>query len=636
MKVTSILLSLVILLAAGCDRATQPGDKPEDSLETKRREEQRLGDERRATELRELEQRAAEREIAARDAETDRERKKIADERASLEVEKQRLLAEQRRIDEKRAADERAEAVRSAEMDASEHAREEQKIEFFHDALDPYGEWIELDRYGFCWLPRAAADPRWRPYTAGYWAWTEYGWTWASSEPFGWATYHYGRWTRIKRLGWVWVPGSEWAPAWVAWRRNDNFVGWAPLPPDAHSGSGFTAAVDSYYDIGPSAYAFVTVQDFGEPTYVGRVVEPDQNITIINKTVNVTNITYRNVKNKTVVFNAGPEIDVINQSSNQQVRRLNLVRVADPKSVGASERKGDVLRLAAPEIKSAPRATVPPAKIKVREKVQEIDRGWPEDKAEDGKKIRSQTAEEARKAEREQRSGKGAEKPEPVTPKPTLSDQKPHETPQPGNAPVIPPSANTTPPVVPMPQKPAPPDGKTGSAPKPAPGIQKKRKDQTKAKPDKAEISPLQTPQKIKGNSPVTPPSMPIPKADPASDVVPPIAPAVVAPPVITPPIVALPEEPATQEAIRDTRKKHNEQKTQKGKAKTGRLTTPPTTAGELPPQPSTVPAPTSDPNATPPQTSTASPQPDKPVVPAKDDEAEEVEDKSKSEKSSQ
>ena len=30
-----------------------------------------------------------------------------------------------------------------------------------------------------------------------------------------------------------WVPGDQWAPAWVAWRYSDDYVGWAPLPPEA-------------------------------------------------------------------------------------------------------------------------------------------------------------------------------------------------------------------------------------------------------------------------------------------------------------------------------------------------------------------------------------------------------------------
>src|SRR5437773_2233500 len=82
--------------------------------------------------------------------------------------------------------------------------------------------------------PREAQGSRdWRPYTDGHWVYTDVGWTWVSEEPFGWATYHYGRWTRLRNIGWVWVPGDEWAPAWVSWRKNNDYVGWAPLPPEA-------------------------------------------------------------------------------------------------------------------------------------------------------------------------------------------------------------------------------------------------------------------------------------------------------------------------------------------------------------------------------------------------------------------
>jgi uncharacterized protein DUF6600 len=49
---------------------------------------------------------------------------------------------------------------------------------------------------------------------------------------WGWAAYHYGRWVRDDDEGWVWIPGKEWAPAWVSWRRGGHRVGWAPQPPD--------------------------------------------------------------------------------------------------------------------------------------------------------------------------------------------------------------------------------------------------------------------------------------------------------------------------------------------------------------------------------------------------------------------
>jgi uncharacterized protein DUF6600 len=100
----------------------------------------------------------------------------------------------------------------------------------FVTSLAPYGEWTGLSPYGRVWRPlRVAAG--WRPYLFGAWVWTDEGWYWETDEPWGWATYHYGRWAFDRGLGWVWVPGPDWAPAWVAWRTADAFVGWAPLPP---------------------------------------------------------------------------------------------------------------------------------------------------------------------------------------------------------------------------------------------------------------------------------------------------------------------------------------------------------------------------------------------------------------------
>jgi len=54
-----------------------------------------------------------------------------------------------------------------------------------------------------------------------------------SREPFGWITYHYGRWYYGDFYGWVWIPNDEWGPAWVEWRYDDDYIGWAPLPPYA-------------------------------------------------------------------------------------------------------------------------------------------------------------------------------------------------------------------------------------------------------------------------------------------------------------------------------------------------------------------------------------------------------------------
>ena len=105
----------------------------------------------------------------------------------------------------------------------------------FRIALSPYGRWQRHARWGEVWLPDPVpAD--WRPYTRGRWIYTDdWGWYWEAADEeaaWGWVAYHYGRWVNDHDLGWIWIPGDEWGPAWVDWRYGDEYVGWAPLPPD--------------------------------------------------------------------------------------------------------------------------------------------------------------------------------------------------------------------------------------------------------------------------------------------------------------------------------------------------------------------------------------------------------------------
>src|SRR5476651_2631281 len=116
----------------------------------------------------------------------------------------------------------------------------------FYDQLGNQGTWIQTDNYGYVFQPNVS-DPNWAPYTEGHWVDTEDGWTWVSDEPWGWATYHYGRWVNLDGTGWCWVPGYTWGPAWVSWRYGDGYAGWAPLPPDSFVGIDYS---DDGFDIG--------------------------------------------------------------------------------------------------------------------------------------------------------------------------------------------------------------------------------------------------------------------------------------------------------------------------------------------------------------------------------------------------
>ncbi len=417
MNTSRLFLALLLSVSAACNR---PSPSPEDIAAEKKKNEQRLLDDRRIAELKELEQRVADREQALVDSKNAADRQAIQAERADLEKQRGRLNDAQERIQQRQAAQDQDERhdqelrnaedralARRSQAEAAKTAQKieklEQKLDLFHDALAPDGAWLEVDRYGYVWQPYEGQDIAWRPYTNGSWIWTNYGWTWDSHEKFGWATYHYGRWARLKHLGWVWVPGSEWAPAWVAWRHNDNFVGWAPLPPSAYSNVGFNSGVDSYYDIGPGNYSFIAVQNFGDPTYLGSLLGVDRNLVIINNTVNVTNIVYRKIDSRPALFNGGPEFSKINLNSRKQVRELRVEKVDRPGLLTAQA--PGVLQLAAPLIASASKALVAPATVKKGQQLAEIDGGWAGvTDAATAQQLRGKFTKEAQAAELTQRS----------------------------------------------------------------------------------------------------------------------------------------------------------------------------------------------------------------------------------------
>jgi hypothetical protein len=262
-------------------------------------------------------------------------------------------------------------------------ARADVSIDFFYDNLSEGGNWIEVGDYGYCWQPSVAvSNASWRPYSDGYWAYTDLGWTWISYEDFGWATYHYGRWIRLRGRGWAWVPGREWGPAWVSWRTGGDYVGWAPLPPrragEYWDEQPITARVDIDFDIGPAYYNFIDVRYIGEPVLRERIFAADQNVTYITKTVNVTNITYNN----SAVYNYGPDYNTLSRYSTRPIQRLSLQRESnvDPATAVHSNSvmkvEGDKLVVAAPQQFQKPSKQVAPKVVKEKLPQAPVERGW--------------------------------------------------------------------------------------------------------------------------------------------------------------------------------------------------------------------------------------------------------------------
>src|SRR5262249_25856305 len=166
----------------------------------------------------------------------------------------------------------------------------------FRNALEPYGRWRRHSRWGEVWIP-ANVQGEWRPYTRGHWVYTDdWGWYWVEDDAeasWGWVTNHYGRWVYDDELEWCWVPGEEWGPAWVQWRRSDDVVGWAALPPD-------DVVVD--YRESPRFWAFVRARDFVAPRIANVIVSERQYPVFFRETV---------VVNRTVVVrDRGPRFAV--------------------------------------------------------------------------------------------------------------------------------------------------------------------------------------------------------------------------------------------------------------------------------------------------------------------------------------
>jgi len=93
------------------------------------------------------------------------------------------------------------------------------------------GEWLWDELYGYVWRPfidNGAYPWGWSPYYYGRWSYTGGQMFWVPQEPWGWVPYHLGIWQWDKKRGWFWLPGSMFAPAWVAWDFYFGYACWRP------------------------------------------------------------------------------------------------------------------------------------------------------------------------------------------------------------------------------------------------------------------------------------------------------------------------------------------------------------------------------------------------------------------------
>jgi hypothetical protein len=288
MKIT--LLSVVAVLAiSSCDRKPVaavpevPSKAPTEDMATELRQlEQQEEKLRREIEMERL---ALEREELRQQREAlAQQGSQLSEDQLALEKERTALAEQRAREAEQRARDAASQLALPAPQPPAVLPLQQQPVRqqpiravpvsttgdydysIFYDRLSGDGTWFESPQYGYVWRPSVCVSNRgWRPYTHGSWAYTDYGWSWVSTESFGWATYHYGRWVLLRNSGWCWVPGREWAPAWVCWKSGGDYIGWAPLPPESlyWRGNDWSTYYGSSAGISPSCFSFVNYNSFG-------------------------------------------------------------------------------------------------------------------------------------------------------------------------------------------------------------------------------------------------------------------------------------------------------------------------------------------------------------------------------------
>ncbi|KAF0171537.1 MAG: Uncharacterized protein FD161_4264 [Limisphaerales bacterium] len=201
------------------------------------------------------------------------------------------------------------------------------QVNIFYQQLQPYGTWMQIADFGWCWQPSVViSTPSWRPYAdRGRWLHTDHGWYWQSDYAWGWAPFHYGRWVQHARSGWLWVPDSTWGPAWVVWRSSTTHCGWAPLPPSAVfvAGSGLFhggVRVSFNFDFGLPRhhYTFVPLNRFCDrnPYYYALAPTVVQNV--YNQTTVINNIQVNN----NVVVNGGVPADRVAVLTRSEIRKV--------------------------------------------------------------------------------------------------------------------------------------------------------------------------------------------------------------------------------------------------------------------------------------------------------------------------
>ena len=177
------------------------------------------------------------------------------------------------------------------------------------------------------------APPVYVPYVNGRWVNTDAGWYFQAPTPEEEIVDHYGRWVNTPSAGYVWVPGRVWAPAWVDWREQDNYIAWAPLPPSIYIVDdavppppidyGSYIVVEKKYFIEPDVYKYY--YDFPDRVVIKDWNRP-QGIVVVNN----------------IIIDRGPDVNVIEKFYGKPMDVVKINHVKEFTDVKYSEKEFSV------------------------------------------------------------------------------------------------------------------------------------------------------------------------------------------------------------------------------------------------------------------------------------------------------
>ena len=215
----------------------------------------------------------------------------------------------------------------SAQINSQPIYRDGSSFGFFYSSLSPYGEWIQINGGENVWRPFNTGYD-WAPYHYGHWVWTNDGWFWDSDEPYGNIVYHYGRWFNDDSYGWIWIPDYQWAPAWVEWRYDNDYIGWAPLPPYAAFSIGFGIRFTASYSVPYRFYSFLSYKHMCEVNAYNYYVDNNYKYRIYSNSRLRTNYGYSDGR----VINRGVDVDFIRQRSGARIVERSIQVDTNPRS----------------------------------------------------------------------------------------------------------------------------------------------------------------------------------------------------------------------------------------------------------------------------------------------------------------